>query len=505
MMMRMGIAYLLCITAFLAVAQAGPDPLGGTGGGPINGTLHVRVVHDGTTDPVAGAFVMVGPAPGSPFPGNHGFASANGEITFTHANLSGPVMVTAGSAGLAYFTVAGVDANDVVLPLKPVSSSAMTYEVGDKVSGIDVDNGFLNSGDGNVDVAFVMPALTLADLMSFDMASLMGPMETMNVMGQTFLVPTNLYVPNQYELFQQITKDHYYLYLPAGDHTITALSGRVGLQDLLNSTEIIDLIPLLNWREIDVIDVTVTGNTYTADLNVDPDMNKTVTMNLANLPEGATAWCLSMGDLDALNGLGRLLTLGLNTIEIPASGAGSAQLTTTAATGKFAGMDFFPVAAVQFGTDNDLLVVTDRASHGQTYTAALSTFFKRLDLSHVYGILSWNDVENPAANSPEVHLQTARITNAPGSVLYWELMVRGDRSKVMVPFLPPQAPGGLNVGGTYGWEQLAFGLDFNLASFDFDDFAFSDITQHGSHMAIDSTQITWPRRKYAPRSPSIHK
>ena len=145
------------------------------------------------------------------------------------------------------------------------------------------------------------------------------------------------------------------------------------------------------------------------------------------------------------------------------------------------------------------------ASHAQTYTAALSTFFKRLDLSHVYGILSWNDVENPAAGSPDVNLQTARITNAPGSVLYWELMVRGDRSKVMVPFLPPQAPGGLNVGATYGWEQLAFGLDFNLASFDFDDFAFSEITQHGSHMAIDSTQITWPRRKYAPRGPSIHK
>ena len=51
----------LCMLFPLTLAAAGDrtDPLGGTGGGSINGSLQVRVVHYGTGDPFDGAFVMV--------------------------------------------------------------------------------------------------------------------------------------------------------------------------------------------------------------------------------------------------------------------------------------------------------------------------------------------------------------------------------------------------------------------------------------------------------------
>jgi hypothetical protein len=496
---------------FLSLVSAAPerltDPLGGTGGGPINGALHVRVVYDGTTTPVQGAFVMAGRAPGFPFPGNWGFTSITGEIDFNHPNLKGPIYVTAGAAGYQYFTLVAVDAADLVMPLKPISTSFTNFEVGDFVTGIDVKNGLFHAGDGNVDMAFVLPAMTLEDLMSFDLESLLGPMEVMEILGEIFEVPTNLFVPQQWELFIEIIKDHYYLYLPAGDHTITAMAGRISVTELLGGGDIVDLIPKLEWREIDMIDVTVTQNTYTADLNVDPDLNKTVTLNVDNVPEGGTAWCVSVGDLDAQHGLGRLIPLGLNTLYVPVGGGpggGTVNLTTTAPAGKFAGMDFFPVAAVQFTDRSDILMVTERKSHSQTYTENLTTFYKELEPAAIAGRLSWNDVENPPAGSPDVHLQMARITHPSNGEAYWEFMIHGDALHLTLPFLPPLAPQAPVPGGTYVWTQFAIGLTYNLPSFDFNSFAFADLLGHGSHMAIDILEVTWPKRQHSPRSPTHH-
>jgi len=74
----------------------------------------------------------------------------------------------------------------------------------------------------------------------------------------------------------------------------------------------------------------------------------------------------------------------------------------------------------------------------------------------------------------------------------------------MVPFLPVQAPGGLTVGAGYTWEQSALGLDYDLPAFDFNAFSFSDIVNHVSHLAIDTLNVTWPHRRFAPRKPSVH-
>ncbi len=491
--LSLAVVLTLIMLSGISTSAMALDTMGSAGGGPINGTLEVQVLHAGTGAPFVGAFVMAGDAPGSPYSGNWGVTSAAGEISFTDAALLGPVTVTAGAAGHRYLTMVQVNASQLVLALEPISSLSFTSEVGDYVSGIDVNNGTFNFGDGNVDVAFVLRAMSLEDMMSFDMENMFGPEEIVEILGQPFPVPSNVFIPSQYETFIQIVKDHYYLYLPPGDVTLAALSGRMPLAELVAGGEIVDLLPHIQWREIDLLDITVAGNNYDADLTVDPDLSGTVTLNLDNIPDGCTGYGLSIGDLDGLNGLGRLIPLGMSSIGCPeGSGpcSGSLTLSTTAATGEFAGMGYFPAAAVQGDLTDDALFIMDRTSHGQSYTSTLDSFFSRLDLAYGAGGFAWSDAENPAVGSPGVDLQLALIGSSVNDEVFWEFLVPGGMLSMTVPDLPPEAPAGLVPGMGYNWVHTALGLSYDLPVFDYHDFGFTDITAHVSQLATDNLDFT---------------
>jgi hypothetical protein len=435
---------------------------------------------------------MVGPRAGSPFPGNYGFADAGGAISFADPALLGPLDVTAGADGLRYFTLVGVDANDLVLTLRPIAPPGPLYRVGDYVSGIDVDNGFLHSGDGYVDMAFVLPTLRMSSMMSFDMAGLMGPPETITILGQSFDVPSNIFIPQQWETFVEIIKDHYYLYLAPGGYTLGALSGRVSVSDLLSAGDITQILSSISWRETDIRDVTVTGDTNDADLNVDPDLVNTVTMNLANVPAGSTTYCLSIGDLENQSGLGRMMPLGIRSFACAGGGGpcgGTVSLATTAASGEFAGMGYLAMAMVDMTDTDDGLAILDRAPHPQSYATTMASFFNQLDLGYGAGEFSWNDATNPATGSPPVRIQMARIGSADTDDVYWELMIPAGRLEFSLPLLPPVAPAGPPPGALCRWEQVALGLGYALPSFDYDAFAFSDVYAHVSHLALDALTV----------------
>lgn len=469
-----------------------PDPLGGTGGGAISGSVHVRVVHAGTTDPVGGAFVMVGTMPGAYLPSNYGLATENGEITFSSAALHGPIMVTAIAPGLRAFTIDGVDASDLVLPLSPMADDDPLYDVGDAVSGIDVNNGAFHSGDGNLDMALVLPAMQMKDLLAFDAAGFFGAPDTIDVLGTAVAVPSNCYVPQQWEMFIEIVKDHYGLRLPAGAFTLSAVSGRIPNDAILSGAPMQELLASIQWRETDVLNVTVTGDMTTADMNVDPDLVSTVSLHLANVPDGSTAYCLSLGDLDNLSGLGRLVPLGMTSFSCPAGSgpcAGSVTLTTTAAAGEFAGMGYFPAVAVTTDSSNDALVLLDRGPHPQSYTAEMGSFFKPLDLSYSDGRFVWSDAANPASGSPQVDVQQAVLRNAAGDSILWEFLLPGAARTLIAPTLPSSAPHVPAAGTPCRWEQRSIGLGFDLPSFDFDAFPFSATHGHASHVASDGMDV----------------
>jgi hypothetical protein len=481
-----------CLGQAQALREAQPDPLGGTGGGPIAGQVHVRVVQAGTILPIAGAFVMVGTMPGAFYPGNYGFTSAAGEITFTSPSLQGPLMITAGAEGFRFFTLVSVDANDSVIPLSPIAPIGPLYNIGDAVSGIDVNNGSFHVGDGNLDMAIVVPSMRMSDLLGFDAGRFFGPPETIDVVGQPVEVPSNCFIPQQWELFIEIIKDHYGLRLPAGEATLTAISGRIPTDAILSGAPMEELLPYVQWREIDVLNLMVTGDMATADLNVDPDLQTTVTLNLENVPDGGTAYCLSIGDLDDQTGLGRLVPLGLNSLACPAGSgpcAGTVSLTTTPAAGEFSGMGYFPAATVSMSSSDDLLVLLSRGPHPQSYTESMGSFFKQLDLACTDGDFSWNDVANLANGSPSVHLQQALLRTAAGDSVLWEFMLPGDDHAFIPPTLPASAPPSPLAGSTYGWEQRSIGLGYDLPTFDFNSFSFSAISAHATHVAADQMEI----------------
>jgi len=478
----------------LATGAAATDPLGGTGGGPIAGSLQVQVVEAGTGAPIAGAFVLAGPRPGEPFAGNWALADGNGTVLFSDAALSGPVTVTAGAAGHSWFTLASVNAADLVLPLRPDPAPSSPVQIGDYVSGIDVNNGSYHLGDGYVDMALVLPALRLEELAAFDLAGLMGPPEIISILGQEFEVPSNLFIPQQWELLTEINKDHWYLYPEPGSYTLAALSGRISRDALLSGGDITQLLPLLDWKEIDIREAVVTGPGNDFDLTVDPDLVPTVTLNLGNVPDNSTAWCISVGDLDGQEGLGRLLPLGFNSLECPSGSgpcSGAVTLTTTAAAGEFAGMTYFPAVVVETVGALDRLALMSRAPHPQTYTEAMSSFFRVIDLSYRGGNFSWTDAANPAAGSPPVHVQGMRITEAATGRLLWEVLAPGGALSFDTPGLPQEAPAGPDWGASCRWSHLSYGLGHDLPAFDFDAFAFSDLTAHTSHFAADELEFPW--------------
>ena len=64
--------------------------------GPVAhaGALRVVVLDARSRTPLPGAFVQVGPAPGSPFAGNSGATASDGSIAFADPALVGPQTVT---------------------------------------------------------------------------------------------------------------------------------------------------------------------------------------------------------------------------------------------------------------------------------------------------------------------------------------------------------------------------------------------------------------------------
>ena len=474
------------------------DPHGGTGGGPIDGSVSVTVIRASDFQPIPGAFVMLGDAPDSPVASNYGLTNSSGLFTLTDPDLEGPLMVTAGAAGHQYLTLVDVDAAEIVLPLDLIEESPQTHQIGDFVSGVDVDNGTAHYGDGFVDLAFVIPAFSIESIAGMSMNQFVGPLETIDIMGQSVQIPSNMFIPQQWEIFIEITKDHYFLYLPADDYTLTALSARLPRDQMIEimqgGGDVMDLLPLIAWRETDVLDVTVTGPSNSADLTVDPDLAETITMNLTNIPDGFNAIGISAGDLDGLNGSGRLVPFGFDAIECsPGSGpcSGTMLLPTTAASGEFTGVTYIAAVALQTDASSDTLAILDRQTHPRTFTTDLGTFFNTLNLAYSIDGFAFTDATNPSTGSPAVHLGMSRLSDPDTDAVYWMFIAPGDTLAFAPPLLPASAPPAPVSGQPITWDQTSIGLGFNLGTFDFNAFGLTDVTAHTSHVAMDSMDISF--------------
>jgi hypothetical protein len=90
---------------------------GGLSGGPIDGTLNVTVVDYDAGNVIAHAFVLVGNDPSSKL---QGYTDDRGAITFSNADLRGPVTVHATAKCYQRASIVSFDAQNVTLFLSPI-------------------------------------------------------------------------------------------------------------------------------------------------------------------------------------------------------------------------------------------------------------------------------------------------------------------------------------------------------------------------------------------------
>lgn len=185
---------------------------------------HINVfTEDGS--PLKGAQVLIGMAPNDPFAGNLLTTNDKGQV-LAPKSWSTPQPVTVSALGYVKVTYLDLTPGNTTFKLR-AQPRFQQLELKGNTSGLPIKN-----KDGYADFAMVMPALTKADMLSFDLNQIVSPqMDQMAAMGQTMDVPSNISFPKQVEnyLFFSITLDKplYRLYFGnPGAQRIYTLAGR---------------------------------------------------------------------------------------------------------------------------------------------------------------------------------------------------------------------------------------------------------------------------------------
>jgi len=100
--------------AFTYLATADPFA-GGMGGGPIDGDVNVVVLDANTGNGIDNAFVSIGDPQNSPL---QGYADDLGQISFSAADLAGPIRTTAAAEGYETGSFVNYDARDITIMLR---------------------------------------------------------------------------------------------------------------------------------------------------------------------------------------------------------------------------------------------------------------------------------------------------------------------------------------------------------------------------------------------------
>ena len=516
---------------------------GGTGGGPLVGTMHVTVVEEGSDDgtgnplPIPGAFVIVGLEEGNPFAGNVGYADGNGEITFTDPALTGLQTVTAGATGYQYFSYVDVDAAEVVISLQfrdIVDTSTVT-------GGLTGFSGVNN--DGKIQLGLALQTLRIDDLtQGLDIEAMLSPEVSVSFpIAGTVCLPGNVLIPTQYELiFFKIEKTQYQLVLPTGTtQQLFCFGAEIGLTELIDllggeELDIGALLAALGPLEVGVLrDVYISGDLTGQNIDMSNALNLSFTLNTNYMPAGTDVLMASLGeingDVSAAPGGGDMLLLGITSVPAP---SGSAAVTATAATGNFSDMRYV-LAAIATDTaaiEEGITGMLDRSDSPPGSSLTLDTPFLQLVLDPVVGnLFSFSDATQPGISPvPDVNLTTLVLTTTepadPASCDYqpgdtvdttealWTIVSPGETLAFYLPILPAGAPDILPFteqtpeDDQLTWSQTALGLtldplfDFNaldmesipdtLTHFSFNRIDFSvDADADGVHLFDDNCRF----------------
>lgn len=202
---------------------------------PSNGLLlynadsKVQLV-DEQNRPLSNVKVLFGDRVGS-LDRNFVVTDENGEVAKPAEFDSATMPITVDGEGYVRQTVFGLSANTLTLKLK---TDQKRYELRGTVKNLPIKN-----GDGVIDFALVMPALTKKDLLNFDLNTVMSPyIDTISVLSNDLNLPSNVSLPKQNErYFFSVTleKPIYRTYFKnAGSQRIFAAQGRFPFKDVVD-------------------------------------------------------------------------------------------------------------------------------------------------------------------------------------------------------------------------------------------------------------------------------
>lgn len=186
-------------------------------------------------EPISGAKVLVGDAQGAPFRDNF-ITTDNTGVAMVSRDWISEASVTVDASGYVRQTLLNQKPGNLIIKM---SSAYLTEraELRGQVTQLPVVN-----GDKLIDFALVMPALSKADLLNFDLGQVISPYtDTLTAAGQSGDVPSNVSIPKQKEsYFIGVTLDKpiYRLKMPTyGPKRIVSVRGRFVFKTMVSELQ----------------------------------------------------------------------------------------------------------------------------------------------------------------------------------------------------------------------------------------------------------------------------
>ncbi len=183
-------------------------------------------------EPVSQAKILVGQSQDLPFKRNFLTTDQAGQAVVP-VDWKSPQHVTVDAAGYIRQTLLDQLPGDLIIKLNPAYLS-VPAEIQGTVIGLPVVN-----GDKLIDFGLVMPAMTRADLLTFDLNSVISPYtDSFTVAGQQANVPSNISLPSQKENYifpLTIAKPIYRMVSPTlGPKRLFALRGQFPFKTVID-------------------------------------------------------------------------------------------------------------------------------------------------------------------------------------------------------------------------------------------------------------------------------
>lgn len=400
-------------------------------------------VRDRLSDaPLSGAYVQVGPEPGTPWEENFGFTDAAGALTLADAALVPGLALTAAPAGYARLTVLACPTGEMTLLCDPAGASSWsdTALVTGVVRGLPIA-----TGDGNLDLGVVMGAVAPEALLRGGAAMLVsGVMDTMHVgypANVDVLVPENIDIPSQIELLVvNFFKEPYTQRFPTGRVVdMICLGYRVNVWDLIaGEPQAIHATKATANRDYTVAGDAVVNHTCTVSFV------HGVQVSVTGLPAGSEGYVASLGELTASPRRERFVPL--HGAQCRAGVDTTVSLSYLPGTAPFA--DLVAYAGVAFADTSPQPSWGGGAFDWTPLSPGAARVFDRFylppDLMRTGDTFAFGGYQAPGTPSADWAISSFTLEDRAGAAvdsLVWEVVGPASVASFSVPVLGGEAPG----------------------------------------------------------------